>query len=112
MYASCTSKANQRHTAQVTTGGDPVRGKAAIARYGCGSCHQIPGISDAVGLAGPPLSGIANRIYIAGVMQNTPDNMIRWIQHPKAVDEKTLMPELGVTDKDAADIAGYLYTLR
>jgi cytochrome c1 len=38
--------------------------------------------------------------------------MIRWIQHPKAVDEKTLMPELGVTDEDAADIAGYLYTLR
>lgn len=109
LLASC---GNPEHTAQVTTGGDVQRGKAAIVRYGCGSCHQIPGISGAVGLAGPPLSGIANRIYLAGVMPNTPENMLRWIEHPKAVDEKTLMPDLGVTSKDTVDIAGYLYTLR
>ena len=99
-------------TAQATTGGDPQRGVAAIKRYGCGSCHIIPGISGAVGLVGPPLSGIGSRIYVAGVLQNTPDNMMRWIENPKAVDEKTVMPNLGVTPKDAADIAGYLYTLQ
>jgi cytochrome c len=112
LLAACNNQANQQHTAQVTTGGNAQRGKAAISRYGCGSCHQIPGISGAVGLAAPPLSGIGSRFYLAGVMQNTPENMMRWIQHPKAVDEKTLMPDLGVTSKDAADIAGYLYTLR
>jgi cytochrome c len=101
----------ERHVAEVT-GGDPQRGALAIVRYGCGSCHQIPGISGAVGLAGPPLSGIANRIYVAGVLQNTPENMVRWIQDPRAVDEKTVMPKLGVSDKDANDIAGYLYTLK
>ena len=100
------------HTAQVTTGGNASHGSAAIARYGCGSCHVIPGVSGAVGRAGPPLTGIANRIYIAGVMQNTPDNMMRWIQDPRGVDEKTVMPNLGVTPQDAADIAGYLYTLK
>jgi cytochrome c2 len=83
-----------------------------IQYYGCGSCHIIPGISGAAGLAGPPLSGIASRMYIAGVLQNTPQNMMRWIENPKAVDEKTVMPNLGVTQKDAADIAGYLYTLQ
>ncbi len=83
-----------------------------IQYYGCGSCHIIPGISGAAGLAGPPLSGIASRIYIAGVLQNTPENMMRWIENPKTVDEKTVMPNLGVTPADAADIAGYLYTLR
>jgi len=100
------------HTSAVTTGGDARRGAVAITRYGCGSCHIIPGISGANGQAGPPLSGIANRIYIAGVLQNTPENMMRWIENPPAVDEHTVMPNLGVTPKDAADIAGYLYTLK
>ncbi len=105
--------ANQRqHMADVTTGGNASRGAQKIQHYGCGSCHIIPGISGASGLAGPPLSGIANRIYIAGVLQNTPDNMVRWIENPKAVDEKTVMPNLGVTHNDAGDIAGYLYTLQ
>jgi cytochrome c len=102
----------RQHTAEVTTGGDVRRGAAAVERYGCGSCHVIPGISGATGLAGPPLSGIGNRIYIAGVLQNTPENMIRWIKDPRAVDEKTVMPNVGVTQEDAMDIAGYLYTLR
>jgi len=83
-----------------------------IQFYGCGSCHIIPGISGASGLAGPPLSGIGNRIYIAGMLQNTPENMMHWIENPKAVNGKTVMPYLGVTHKDAADIAGYLYTLQ
>lgn len=97
---------------RVTTGGDPQRGAAAISRYGCGSCHTIAGISEARGLAGPPLTGIASRIYLAGIVQNTPENMTQWIRNPKSMDEKTLMPNLGVTPKDAADIGAYLYTLK
>jgi cytochrome c2 len=110
LLASCSG--NLSRTGQVTTGGNIQRGAIAIERYGCGSCHIIPGISGAFGQAGPPLSGVANRIYLAGVMQNTPRNMVRWIQNPKEVDDKTVMPNLGVTPRDAADIAGYLYTLR
>ena len=111
VLASC-SGGERLHTAQVSTGGDADRGVAAIGRYGCGSCHIIPGVSGAFGQAGPPLSGVGNRIYIAGVLPNTPQNMVRWIENPKAVDDKTVMPNLGVTNNDAADIAGYLYTLR
>ncbi|MGA8026520.1 MAG: cytochrome C [Bryobacteraceae bacterium] len=101
-----------QHTAEVMTGGNVDRGAAAIERYGCGSCHIIPGISGAQGLTGAPLSGVANRIYIAGILQNTPENMMRWIENAPAVDPKTVMPNLGVTHKDAMDIAGYLYTLK
>jgi cytochrome c len=97
---------------QVTTGGDPQRGAAAITRYGCGSCHTIAGISEARGLVGPPLTGVASRIYLAGIVQNTPENMMHWIRDPKSMDEKTLMPNLGVTPKDAADIGAFLYTLK
>jgi len=109
---SCNGHSDRQHVADVTTGGNAADDANKIQYYGCGSCHVIPGISGASGLAGPPLSGVANRIYIAGMLQNTPDNMMRWIENPKAFNEKTVMPNLGVTPRDAADIAGYLYTLR
>jgi cytochrome c len=109
---SCSNQSQAEQIAQAATGGSAARGAAAIARYGCGSCHIVPGVSGASGLVGPPLSGIGNRIYVAGVLQNTPTNMIRWIENPPAVDEHTVMPNLGVTHQDAIDIAGYLYTLK
>lgn len=112
LLLSACGNSSARHISEVTTGGNAIRGARMIQYYGCGSCHVIPGISGAAGLAGPPLSGIASRMYIAGVLENTPQNMMRWIENPKAVDEKTVMPNLGVTHADAADIAGYLYTLQ
>jgi cytochrome c len=98
--------------AAAMTGGDPQRGKVAVSRYGCATCHTIPGINGADALVGPPLNQMASRSYIAGVMPNTPANMIRWIENPPGVDRLTAMPNLGVTDSDARDIAGYLYTLK
>jgi cytochrome c1 len=35
-----------------------------------------------------------------------------WIQHPRQVEPRTAMPEMGVTEQDSRDIAAYLYTLR
>ncbi|HEX6629178.1 MAG TPA: hypothetical protein VF105_14610, partial [Gemmatimonadaceae bacterium] len=60
----------------------------------------------------PPLGKIAQRVYIAGVLPNEPDNMIRWLENPPGVDPLTAMPYMGVTPRDARDIAAYLYTLR
>lgn len=101
-----------RAAAEALTGGDVERGRLAIDRYGCGTCHTIPGVAGANGQVGPPLAGIAGRVYIAGVLENKPAAMLRWIQNPRAVDEKTAMPVLGVTEQDARDIASYLYTLK
>ncbi len=108
----CSRSSQAEQIAVAATGGSAAKGSADVARYGCGSCHIIPGVSGASGLVGPPLVGIGNRIYIAGVLQNTPPNMIRWIENPPAVDEHTVMPNLGVTHQDAIDIAGFLYTLK
>jgi cytochrome c oxidase assembly factor CtaG/cytochrome c2 len=94
------------------TNADPDRGRAAMKRYGCGSCHNIPGVRGARGLVGPPLGEVSQRVFIAGVLPNEPDNMIRWIENPPGVDPKTAMPNMGVTGRDARDIAAYLYTLR
>ena len=93
--------------------GDPAHGKVAIARYGCPLCHTIPGIEGATAVVGPPLDHVATRPMLGGGhIPNTPENMIKWIQHPQQIDPKNVMPELGVTDPDAKDIAAYLETLK
>jgi cytochrome c2 len=98
--------------AEALTGGDVEAGRTAVKTYGCNACHTIPGVADTRGLVGPPLTQIANRIYIAGVLTNTPDNLVEWIQNPPRVDPRTAMPNLGVDQTAARDIAAYLYTLR
>lgn len=98
--------------AVLTHGGNAARGKELIRAYGCGSCHTIPRVPGAQAIVGPNLQGIATRAYIAGVVPNTPDNMIRWIVDPPSVDDKTAMPNLHVPAAQARDIAAYLYTLQ
>jgi cytochrome c1 len=91
-----------------TIEGDPRRGEAAIGRYGCGSCHVIPGLDRARGKVGPPLTDFAQRTYIAGNAFNTPHNLAAWIRRPDSVEPGTVMPTLGVTEQDARDISAYL----
>jgi cytochrome c len=93
------------------TGGNPDHGRLRIFQYGCSSCHTIPGIPEARGKVGPPLTAFAMRTYIAGEVPNTPANLKHWIQHPHDIEQHTAMPDMGVTDEDSKDIAAYLYTL-
>ena len=94
------------------TGGDPQRGKVAIRQYGCATCHTIPGVEGAQGLVGPPLDRIGSRVYLAGQLENTPANMMRWIRDPQGIEPGTAMPNLRVSEQDGRDIAAYLYTLQ
>jgi cytochrome c2 len=103
--------AQERLTAEQLTGGDSERGRRAIARYGCGGCHVIQGISGADGTVGPSLGGIAQRAELAGHLSNQPANMIRWIRRPQQVSPGSGMPDLGVSEQDGRDISAYLYTM-
>lgn len=94
-----------------STGGDLREGEAAIAKHGCGSCHTIPGVRRATGRVGPPLTGFSERMYIAGTLANTPENLVRWLKDPPAIEPRTAMPNVGLDDREASDIAAYLYTL-
>lgn len=102
----------QREAAIALTHGDPDRGAAAMVRYGCGGCHVIPGIANANGRVGPELKDVARRVYIAGVLTNTPAHLIAFITDPKAVNDKTAMPRTGITAEEARDVAAYLYSIR
>ena len=113
LSCSCISCADSKvQAATSSTGGDPARGKDKIASYGCGSCHTIPGVVGAAGLVGPPLTGIGNRVYIAGILLNNSENIARWIEDPHAVDQLTVMPNVHATPEDARDMAAFLSTVR
>ena len=97
------------HAAAIT-GGDPARGEAMFIEYGCGSCHGLKHVRKAPGTVGPPLDGIAIRTMVAGHLDNSPENVERWIREPQAVSPGTAMPDLNVGQRDARDITAFLYT--
>jgi cytochrome c2 len=110
-YHSISLADRSRIDAEVLTGGKVAAGRIALMDYGCTTCHTIAGIADARGLVGPPLTQLASRVYVAGVLSNTPENLALWIEHPTQVNPRTAMPDLGVGEARARDIAAYLYTL-
>jgi cytochrome c1 len=67
-------------------------------------------VPQAQGKVGPPLANVGSRGIIGGRLENKPDNLRRWIEHPQAVSPGTTMPDLGVTPADARDISAFLYT--
>jgi cytochrome c len=101
-----------RQVSRITGGGDAAAGRETIRRYGCQNCHSIPGIRDAQGVVGPPLDHLSRRVYLAGELPNTTENLMHWVQHPHQIHPRTAMPEMSVSDQDARDIAAYLYTLK
>jgi cytochrome c len=105
-------RAADARASALTGGGDPARGHGLIRRYGCGSCHTIPGVPGAGGLVGPPLAEVGRRAYVGGVLTNTPEHLMRWIVDAPGVDPLTAMPKTGVTADEARHIASYLYALR
>lgn len=88
------------------------RGAALIAELGCGACHTIPGIRTARGRIGPPLQGFTHRVVIAGHLPNTPANLTSWIRDAPAINPRTAMPAFDIENRQAGDIAAFLYTLR
>lgn len=89
-------------------GGDPLRGEELFAEVGCGSCHRLDRADDADGVAGPPLDDFAARLYIAGSLENTPEELVRWLRSPQSVEPGTAMPDLGLSERQARHLAAYL----
>lgn len=110
-WAACTG-GQESNVYAVYTGGNPKRGRQLIIKYRCGACHVIPGVPHANGTVGPPLTAMGRRTMIAGEIPNTPSNMERWLRSPTSVEPATAMPDLGLTQQQARDMAAYLYTLQ
>ncbi|MFO1061774.1 MAG: cytochrome c oxidase assembly protein [Dongiaceae bacterium] len=106
-------KVEQSQAQAAPTGvGNPREGARQIAEVGCGSCHTIPGITGADAVVGPPLTRMGRRIYVAGLLRNTPDNLVAWLMDPQRIVPGNVMPNMHLQEAQARDIAAYLYTLR
>jgi cytochrome c1 len=109
-YAYGVQRAREKKDLAVAlTGGNPAVAPAHMIYFGCGGCHTIPGVPGARGLVGPPLNGAKERMYVGGVVENTPKNLVQWIVDPRALDPKSAMPKTGISEAQARDVAAYLY---
>jgi mono/diheme cytochrome c family protein len=87
------------------------QGHIALQQYNCSSCHSIPGVTAAGNHVGPPLGGITERAFIAGILKNTDENLVRWIRFPRKIDPKSAMPSLGVTEVHARQMVAYFKSM-
>jgi cytochrome c2 len=104
------SQRQSESVARAMTGGDLARAPAIIRRYGCAGCHTIPGIPGGDGQVGGPLSDIKRRVYVGGVVTNSPDNLVRWIVSPQTFSPPSAMPATGISEAEARDVAAWLYS--
>lgn len=111
-YARRQASQMPKPPANVTAAPDPSRGKRALEQYACVGCHETPGVIGPEAHVGPTLHGVGARQILAGFLPNTPDNLVRWIREPQKLKPGTAMPDLGVAERDARDMAAYLATLR
>jgi cytochrome c len=98
----------ERRETMERSGGDADRGRAALLKYGCTSCHSIPGIRE-VNSVGPPLDNYSRRSHVAETLPNTPENLTLFLLDPAAVRPHTSMPDVGLSEKEARDITAYLF---
>ena len=62
---------------------------------------------------GPDLTHVGSRAIIAsGILDNTPENMARWIKDPPAEKPGSLMPNLHLSDQDVNALVAYLEALK
>jgi cytochrome c len=92
--------------------GSPETGRTLFTSKGCVGCHTLNGYPGATGVEGPNLTNMPLRPTIAGeTIQNSADNLARWIQDPPSLKPDTRMPNLGLSSQEARDLAAYLYSV-
>lgn len=107
-----------------TDADDPLvtQGREVFHNSTCIACHAIAG-TNAQGVLGPSLTLLGRRATIAaGWLENTPENLARWIRAPRDIKPGVLMPGVNepggnwpatqLTDEQVAAVAAYLSSLR
>ncbi len=90
--------------------GDPEKGKALFSIVGCQACHSVePRKAKDFRQHfrmnfGPNLASVGSKL--------TPGWTYQWIRDPKSIFPNTRMPNLRLSETEAADITAYLMTLK
>ncbi len=86
--------------------------QAAFESLSCVNCHMVQGTAS-VGKFGPDLTHLMSRRTIgAGVIDNTHDNLRKWVDNPQDIKPGCLMPSLKLTDRELDQVVAYLETLK
>lgn len=106
IYAFLVQYSSTRKTVQTvaveTKGLSPHEaGKKVYEARGCAACHVISGVG---GKVGPELTTIG-KIRDANFLH-------KWLKNPQAVKPGTIMPNLGLTDKELKPLVEYLTSLK
>ncbi|HSH80431.1 MAG TPA: cytochrome c oxidase subunit II [Herpetosiphonaceae bacterium] len=97
--------------------GIEARGYQLFQTKGCVGCHAIAGFPEAQGRIGPDLTHVGSRQHIvAGWLENTPDNMRRWLRDPNEVKPDNYMGAVvkrGYLNEDEIEaLTAYLESLK
>ena len=99
-------------TEPVSVEGDSVAlaGQQLFLTKACIGCHSFNAAAPPPGQIGPNLANIGSRTMIAaGMLENTDENMARWISDPQGYKEGSLMVIAGeITEAELAALVAYL----
>lgn len=91
---------------------DAAAGKQLFFSYTCVNCHTIRG-TEATASIGPDLTNIALRKELGGgVLENSPENLARWLKNPQEFKPGSKMPDFNLTDKQVKQLVAYLDSLK
>jgi cytochrome c oxidase subunit 2 len=103
----------QLQPGQAAVSDTTAKGLALFQTSTCINCHAIRGVAGADLRVAPDLTHVGSRKQLgAGILENTPANMHRWIKNPQAIKPGVLMPDFNFTDEQLNQLSEYLSTLR
>jgi cytochrome c oxidase subunit 2 len=103
--------AGQLAPPQQPSEGEAAQGRGIFARSACIGCHTIEGLSQ--GKVGPDLTHVGSRTLLAsGIIDNTPEDLTKWLADPPSKKPGSLMPNLHLSDSDITALVAYLEALK
>lgn len=99
---------HQQRPAQEPATDAAARGMDVFLSAPCAGCHTVRG-TPAAGVVGPDLTHLAGRLRLAaGTLENTPENLRRWLEDPQAAKPGNLMPTTALDAGQLDDLTAYL----
>ncbi len=104
-------EAGEKVTPGTPAEGDAVAGEKLFFAHTCANCHTVEGTL-AQATIGPNLTRVASRQELAGgAIENSTENLTRWMKNPQAIKPGCRMPNFKLTDDEAKQIVAYLESL-
>lgn len=102
----------QQQPAAAPVGDLAIAGDDLFLKSTCIACHTVRG-GGGSGTVGPDLTHVGSRTTLAsGVIDNTPENLEKWIRDPSAIKPGVRMPGYAFTDQELKELAAYLESLK